>query len=662
MKIKEINISNFRGISEITINNIENALVLIGKNNSGKSAVLTAIRTFWGNYVPEVKDFHKDSEEITIQINFEITDEYFELMFFNDKVGFSKVPSTNTDYNNSKNNTEWAEISFSDFKNFRTQNLSSDELTIKNKYYNIWLNSIKNKLQLLDGNEITVKCCFSKNNFSKAQYYIGEDIIKDFSAFLPDLAFIDDSRNFNEEETGKSKSLTSNIIKIIQSGVTTNNNYIKCDNCSFTDCEERCMHELVGKSAEELSTDELEKLINIKLHQQSQVVTSSISEHFQENYRKDYKINLKVTSDTSKSINVATKIYDPVLENEIELSNVGAGIRSIYLLSLLQSFQGMKSNSAIFLIEEPELYLHPSLQRKMAKILSLISNHSQILFTTHSPILLNEFCSSEIRKVSMDEDLYQSQISETSISDILDEIGYTTQDILHTDFVIFVEGQTDKEILNKIIGKYYNIDENKITIVDTKSCNNIAFFATLRFLNKTSLNDSYFIFRDLDTSLKEKILETLENQLVTNSITINFENLTNQIFITKYSSIEGYLFSPSLLVSKGIFESEQSLFDSLRDYLNCTKDNQIKNFRKHNPNNETRVSTFISEYDDKITSIEDNIEWVKTNIRGHNYFNFSRSSQIDFQTYVDELPSTAFQDIITFLNTKEYFNSRFTDN
>ena len=45
MKLKEIHIKGFRGIKDQTINNIENALVLIGKNNAGKSAFLTAIRT-----------------------------------------------------------------------------------------------------------------------------------------------------------------------------------------------------------------------------------------------------------------------------------------------------------------------------------------------------------------------------------------------------------------------------------------------------------------------------------------------------------------------------------------------------------------------------------------------------------------------------------------
>ena len=49
MKIKKLHIKRFRGIEDQTIKDIDSALVLIGKNNAGKSAFLTAIRTFFGD-------------------------------------------------------------------------------------------------------------------------------------------------------------------------------------------------------------------------------------------------------------------------------------------------------------------------------------------------------------------------------------------------------------------------------------------------------------------------------------------------------------------------------------------------------------------------------------------------------------------------------------
>ena len=50
MKLKQIHIQNFRGIKDQEIESIENALILIGKNNAGKSAFLAAIRLVWGLY------------------------------------------------------------------------------------------------------------------------------------------------------------------------------------------------------------------------------------------------------------------------------------------------------------------------------------------------------------------------------------------------------------------------------------------------------------------------------------------------------------------------------------------------------------------------------------------------------------------------------------
>ena len=43
MKIIYIKIKNFKSISELEINDIENALILVGKNNTGKTSIIDAI-------------------------------------------------------------------------------------------------------------------------------------------------------------------------------------------------------------------------------------------------------------------------------------------------------------------------------------------------------------------------------------------------------------------------------------------------------------------------------------------------------------------------------------------------------------------------------------------------------------------------------------------
>ena len=43
MKITYIKIKNFKSISELEIKDMENALILVGKNSTGKTSVIDAI-------------------------------------------------------------------------------------------------------------------------------------------------------------------------------------------------------------------------------------------------------------------------------------------------------------------------------------------------------------------------------------------------------------------------------------------------------------------------------------------------------------------------------------------------------------------------------------------------------------------------------------------
>ena len=74
MKISHIHISNFIAIQELDINNIENAMILVGKNNTGKTIVIDAIRAVAGDYKVSDRDFLNPDKNITIGIEVEFTD------------------------------------------------------------------------------------------------------------------------------------------------------------------------------------------------------------------------------------------------------------------------------------------------------------------------------------------------------------------------------------------------------------------------------------------------------------------------------------------------------------------------------------------------------------------------------------------------------------
>ena len=56
MQITDLRIRNFKSIKDMHVENIENALILVGKNNTGKTAVLDAIRLVSGDYQVKEED------------------------------------------------------------------------------------------------------------------------------------------------------------------------------------------------------------------------------------------------------------------------------------------------------------------------------------------------------------------------------------------------------------------------------------------------------------------------------------------------------------------------------------------------------------------------------------------------------------------------------
>lgn len=72
----------------------------------------------------------------------------------------------------------------------------------------------------------------------------------------------------------------------------------------------------------------------------------------------------------------------------IQLDSIGSGYEMIF--SLIYSFylSTQSGKDLIILIDEPELHLHPQIQREFIKLLLEFSKTAQIIMTTHSPILV----------------------------------------------------------------------------------------------------------------------------------------------------------------------------------------------------------------------------------------------------------------------------------
>ena len=74
MKISYLRIRNFKSIRDLEINELENALILVGKNNTGKTNVIDAILTATGNHIPKTTEFLDPQKSIEITLSVEFTE------------------------------------------------------------------------------------------------------------------------------------------------------------------------------------------------------------------------------------------------------------------------------------------------------------------------------------------------------------------------------------------------------------------------------------------------------------------------------------------------------------------------------------------------------------------------------------------------------------
>lgn len=614
MKIYHLSIKNFKSIREIHLNDLENALILVGKNSTGKTAVLDAVRAVGGSYQISQEDFREGRGPITIQVELELTREDLE--------GFQKRGMVS----HYRRYETWE-------KDFQKKLPSFREGILTFIYTAKW------------NGEVLYSDGYKKNN-----PYIRE--------VFPQIYYIDTQRNLGQFQRDLLFWMEDDLIKQMRSDCCIFDQSKRCRHCF------ECMGLISKKSVEELNAFEAAKLLDYKLYQLN---LDDFSRKLNENFRRNggmEQIRYSMNRDMETMLSVTAEGYDPGQNLTKPVEKMGKGMRSVYMLSLLETYaQGEGQTPGIVVVEEPEIFLHPQMQKVAGQILYRLSKKNQVIFSTHSPNLLSNFNTRQIRQMVLDEEGCSVIRRRTDISRILDDLGYTAVDLMNVDFVFIVEGKQDKSRLPMLIRKYYAETYDKegklfrIAVINTNSCTNIKTYANLKYINQVYLKDQFLMIRDGDgkdrNELRRQLCKYYEDRSREDVEALPRVRPQN-VLILKYYSFENYFLNPRIMVQVGVLKSEEQfykiLFSKWKEYLH-----KIRSGRHLT---EVLGRDLTSEED-----VKAHMEEIKTYLRGHNLFDIfygrykSREEQI-LRNYVDLAPREEFADILEGIEKFLYFESR----
>ena len=614
MQITDLWIRNFKSIRDMHIGDIENALILVGKNDTGKTAVLDAVRAVGGDYAVREEDFHENYPNIEIMVTLQITQE--------------------------------------DLQRFHRYGIVSTY-----RRYEAWYRDFQRKLPSYQEGELIFE--FSVNREGRVRYSDGHQKNNSYiPRIFPHIYYMDAERNLEKFQADLLLLQEDELLKQMRSGCCMFDMAKKCNYC-FS-----CIGLIQKKTPEELNAFEAAKLLEYKLYNLNlDTFSRRVNENFRKNGGRDeivYSMNL----DVERTLSVGAGIRRAGQQEKWPLTGMGKGMRSIYMLSLLETYEEEgRRNADLILVEDPEIFLHPKLQKVSGDILYRLSRKNQVMFSTHSPNLLPNFSSRQIRQVYLDQDGFSDVREKTDISAVLDDLGYSANDLMNVNFVFIVEGKQDKSRLPLLIRKYYSEtydsegNLSRIAIITTNSCTNIKTYANLKYMNQVYIKDNFLMIRDGDGRDRED----LKRQLCSYYARRDEEDVDRlprvtekNVLVLNYYSFENYFLDPKVMVQIGVLESEEQFYEIFlekwKEYLHRLRSGQ-------------KLTEVIGRDIESVEDIKQYMEEIKIYLRGHNlydiyYGKYKENEQEILRRYIDAAPREDFADILDPIDSFLYFESR----
>lgn len=161
------------------------------------------------------------------------------------------------------------------------------------------------------------------------------------------------------------------------------------------------------------------------------------------------------------TVDLITERDDLAIPLEESGTGVGQALAIVYAL--------LASESTVILIDEPTSFLHPSAARALMRIMASFSANHQLIISTHSPDVISLLRPDRVlllRKIEQETHINVLRSDELrDIEAIVSEVGARLSDLFSADEILWVEGPTEEICFPMILRTLYPRAIERVTIL-----------------------------------------------------------------------------------------------------------------------------------------------------------------------------------------------------
>lgn len=209
------------------------------------------------------------------------------------------------------------------------------------------------------------------------------------------------------------------------------------------------------------------------------------------------------------------QVKEDLPNKHFESEEVGAGMQTLIMISIFQTYAELMGKRVIFGVEEPEIYLYPQAQRTLYRNFIDLSENTQIFYTTHNPNFVDAARPDDMLLLRKTVDLGAFKLEKNSYFNsvnaekhkykIYTHFNPERNEIFFARKVVLVEGDSDKILFTTLCEEKWGVDIDKlgVSIISCGGKSGVNYFVGICSL--IGLQDFFAVWDEDDNTFSPEI-------------------------------------------------------------------------------------------------------------------------------------------------------------